>query len=112
MVGEQAHDQDGSAFEMQEGSRVHGVPFDSRYQFRAIARQPPRTQEYRRNCESGPPLTQAIDKARDRILTAMLADWSAEDIATLALVRPLLADSALVLRNPWRNPNPRRLPLG
>jgi DNA-binding MarR family transcriptional regulator len=44
---------------------------------------------------AGRQMTAAIDKARDRILTAMLADWSPEDIATLAPLLRQLADSAL-----------------
>jgi hypothetical protein len=39
--------------------------------------------------------TNAIDKARDRILTAMLADWNPKDIATLAPLLRQLADRAL-----------------
>ena len=44
----------------------------------------------------GREMTKAIDKARDRILTAMLAEWSSEDIAMLALLLRRLADNALV----------------
>jgi DNA-binding MarR family transcriptional regulator len=43
----------------------------------------------------GRKMSHAIDKARDRILTNMLADWTPEDIATLALLLRQLADSAL-----------------
>ena len=43
----------------------------------------------------GREMTRAIDKARDRILTTMLADWSPEDITQLALLLRQLADSAL-----------------
>jgi DNA-binding MarR family transcriptional regulator len=43
----------------------------------------------------GREVTKAIDKARDRILTAMLAEWKREDIATLAVLLRQLADSAL-----------------
>jgi len=43
----------------------------------------------------GREMTRAIDKARDRILTAMLADWSPKDIAALAPLLRRLADSAL-----------------
>jgi DNA-binding MarR family transcriptional regulator len=43
----------------------------------------------------GRELTKAIDKARDRILTAMLADWRRQDIATLAVLLRRLADTAL-----------------
>jgi DNA-binding MarR family transcriptional regulator len=54
----------------------------------------------KRVCEAvitakGRGMTNAIDKARDRILTAMLADWSPKDIATLAPLLRQLADSAL-----------------
>jgi DNA-binding MarR family transcriptional regulator len=45
----------------------------------------------------GREMTNVIDKARDRILTAMLAGWSREDIATLARLLRQLADSALAL---------------
>jgi DNA-binding MarR family transcriptional regulator len=43
----------------------------------------------------GREMTKAIDEARDRILTATLADWSAEEIATLARLLRQLADRAL-----------------
>jgi DNA-binding MarR family transcriptional regulator len=43
----------------------------------------------------GKEMTRAIDKARDRILTRMLADWSPQDIGTLAYLLRRLADSAL-----------------
>jgi DNA-binding MarR family transcriptional regulator len=43
----------------------------------------------------GREMTRVIDKARDRILTTMLADWSPEDIATLARLLRQLADSAI-----------------
>jgi DNA-binding MarR family transcriptional regulator len=54
----------------------------------------------RRVCEAvitaqGREMTNAIDKARDRILTAMLADWNPKDIATLAPLLRRLADRAL-----------------
>jgi DNA-binding MarR family transcriptional regulator len=44
---------------------------------------------------TGREMTHAIDRARDRMLTAMLADWKKEDIATLALLLRKLADDAL-----------------
>jgi DNA-binding MarR family transcriptional regulator len=44
----------------------------------------------------GREMNKAIDKARDRILTATLADWTAEEIATLARLLRRLADRALV----------------
>jgi len=44
----------------------------------------------------GREMTDAIDKARDRILTTMLAEWSAKDIAMLAVLLRRLADKALV----------------
>lgn len=44
---------------------------------------------------SGREMTRAIDKARDRMLIAMLADWNKEDIATLAPLLRRLADEAL-----------------
>jgi DNA-binding MarR family transcriptional regulator len=44
---------------------------------------------------SGREMTRAIDKARDRMLIAMLADWNKEDIATLAPLLRRLADDAL-----------------
>lgn len=43
----------------------------------------------------GREMTHEIDKARDRLLTTMLADWSPQDIATLALLLRQLADNAL-----------------
>jgi DNA-binding MarR family transcriptional regulator len=43
----------------------------------------------------GRQMTKAIDIARDRILTATLADWPAEEIATLARLMRQLADRAL-----------------
>lgn len=43
----------------------------------------------------GQQMTRAIDKTRDRFLTRMLADWSAEDLAELARLLPQLADRAL-----------------
>jgi DNA-binding MarR family transcriptional regulator len=54
----------------------------------------------RRVCEAmltakGREMTNRIDKARDRILTAILADWSPKDIAALASLLRQLADSAL-----------------
>ena len=54
----------------------------------------------KRVCEAaitakGREMTRAIDQARDRILTAMLADWSPKDIAVLAPLLRRLADSAL-----------------
>jgi hypothetical protein len=54
----------------------------------------------RRVCEAvitakGVEMTNRIDKARDRILTAMLADWSPKDIAALATLLRQLADCAL-----------------
>jgi DNA-binding MarR family transcriptional regulator len=44
---------------------------------------------------AGREMTDAIDKVRDRRLTEMLADWSAEDIKTLAPLIRRLADNAL-----------------
>lgn len=46
----------------------------------------------------GREMTHEIDKARDRLLTTMLADWSPQDIATLALLLRQLADNALASR--------------
>ncbi len=43
---------------------------------------------------AGRKLTDAIDKARDRLLGAMLADWRREDIATLASLLQRLAHDA------------------
>ena len=43
----------------------------------------------------GRKMTRAIDKARDRILTRMAADWSPQDLGTLARLLRRLADSAL-----------------
>jgi DNA-binding MarR family transcriptional regulator len=43
----------------------------------------------------GRDMAHAIAKARDRILTGMLADWSQNDIATLARLLRQLADRAL-----------------
>jgi len=43
----------------------------------------------------GRAMTQAIDKARDRLLSRMLAGWSAKDTATLAELLRRLADDAL-----------------
>lgn len=45
--------------------------------------------------KKGQEMTKAIDKARDRILTKVLADWSPQDIETLAHLLRRLADSAL-----------------
>lgn len=47
----------------------------------------------------GRKMTNAIDKARDRILTGMLSEWSHKDIATLAHLLRQLADSALGLES-------------
>jgi DNA-binding MarR family transcriptional regulator len=47
----------------------------------------------------GREMTHAIDKARDRILPTMLADWTRDDIATLALLVRQLADSALAIEH-------------
>jgi DNA-binding MarR family transcriptional regulator len=47
----------------------------------------------------GRKLTDAIDAARDRLLSAMLADWSLDDIRTLALLIRRLADSALAMES-------------
>jgi DNA-binding MarR family transcriptional regulator len=44
---------------------------------------------------SGREMARAIDKARDRLLTAMLAEWRQQDIATLAPLLRKLADDAL-----------------
>jgi DNA-binding MarR family transcriptional regulator len=44
---------------------------------------------------SGRKMADNIDKARDRILTAMLTDWSAENLATLAVLLRQLADRAI-----------------
>ncbi len=44
-------------------------------------------------------MTEAIDKARDRILTAMLKEWSHRDIAALARLLRQLTDSALGLES-------------
>lgn len=44
---------------------------------------------------AGKKMTDAIDQARDRALTRMLADWSLEDIELLAPLLRRLADSAL-----------------
>jgi DNA-binding MarR family transcriptional regulator len=44
----------------------------------------------------GRAMTKTIDKARDRVLMAMLADWSSQDIETLAALLRRLADRALV----------------
>ncbi len=43
----------------------------------------------------GRKMTDAIDAARDRLLSVMLADWSADDIQTLAPLIRRLAESAL-----------------
>jgi DNA-binding MarR family transcriptional regulator len=43
----------------------------------------------------GREMTDAIDKARDRIMSSMLADWSPEDIEMLARLMRRLADAAL-----------------
>jgi DNA-binding MarR family transcriptional regulator len=48
---------------------------------------------------SGRKMTDAIDKARDRILTVLLADWGREDIATLARLLRQLANSALAMES-------------
>jgi DNA-binding MarR family transcriptional regulator len=44
---------------------------------------------------SGREMARAIDRAQDRLLTAMLSDWRQEDIATLAPLLRKLADDAL-----------------
>jgi DNA-binding MarR family transcriptional regulator len=59
------------------------------------------SQTDKRVCEAvitapGREMTNAIDKARDRILTAMLDEWSHDDIAMLAVLVRRLADNALV----------------
>jgi DNA-binding MarR family transcriptional regulator len=46
----------------------------------------------------GRAMIKAIDKARDRILARMLADWSPRDIGTLASLLRRLADGALASR--------------
>jgi DNA-binding MarR family transcriptional regulator len=43
----------------------------------------------------GRQITRAIDKARDRILIRMLADWRPQDLRTLAQLLRQLADSAI-----------------
>lgn len=43
----------------------------------------------------GRKMTDAIDRARDKLLGIMLADWSADDIQTLAPLVRRLADNAL-----------------
>ena len=48
----------------------------------------------------GQKMAAAIDAARDRLLGLMLADWSTEDIQTLAPLMRRLADSALVTDTP------------
>lgn len=45
--------------------------------------------------KKGQAMTKAIDKARDRILKKMLADWSPQDIEKLAYLLRRVADSAL-----------------
>ncbi|CAM9683730.1 unnamed protein product [Phaeothamnion confervicola] len=45
--------------------------------------------------QAGWKMNQAIDAARDRRMSKMLADWSADDIETLAPLLRKLADSAL-----------------
>ncbi|MDF5721815.1 MAG: MarR family winged helix-turn-helix transcriptional regulator [Rhizonema sp. PD37] len=45
----------------------------------------------------GREMTDAIDIARDRIMSSMLADWSPEDIEMLARLIRRLADSAITL---------------
>ena len=47
----------------------------------------------------GREMTSAIDKARDRILTAMLREWSHQEITTLARLLRQLADAALGLES-------------
>jgi len=44
----------------------------------------------------GREMVSAIDAARKRIVTAMLTDWSEQDVQRLALLLRRLADSALV----------------
>ena len=44
----------------------------------------------------GREMVSAIDTARNRVVTAMLTDWSDEDVQRLALLLRRLADSALV----------------
>jgi len=46
--------------------------------------------------DKGRQMVAAIDVARNRIVTDMLADWSDEDVQRLALLMRRLADSALL----------------
>ena len=46
--------------------------------------------------DKGREMVAAIDTARNRVVTAMLTDWSDEDVQRLALLLRRLADSALV----------------
>ena len=46
--------------------------------------------------DKGREMVSAIDTARNRVVTAMLTDWSDEDVQRLALLLRRLADSALV----------------
>ena len=45
--------------------------------------------------DKGREMTGAIDKARDRIISAMLADWLPEDIEVLARLMRRMADAAI-----------------
>ena len=45
--------------------------------------------------DAGRTMTQALDGAREKLITALLADWSAEDVATLSGLLRRLADDAL-----------------
>ena len=51
----------------------------------------------------GQKMAAAIDAARDRLLGLMLADWTTDDIQTLAPLMRRLADSALATDTPQRD---------
>ncbi|WP_343237308.1 MarR family winged helix-turn-helix transcriptional regulator [Xanthomonas sp.] len=53
--------------------------------------------------DKGRKMVDAIDAARRRIVTAMLADWSEQDVQRLTLLLRRLADSALL----WEGALPR-----
>lgn len=57
--------------------------------------------------DAGRTMTQALDGAREKLITALLADWSAEDVATLSGLLRRLADDALGLVQAEKKRRPR-----
>ena len=57
--------------------------------------------------DAGRTMTQALDGAREKLITALLADRSAEDVATLSGLLRRLADDALGLVQAEKKRRPR-----